>query len=319
MFQGVALALTGGVVAHQTWRHPRLRRRVERSTVAILRCADYSLAPKVVDDGLRLLAPAVRGKRVLLKPNLVEYSPRASINTHPMVIASAADSLYRLGAAAVIVADGPGHVRDADQLLHECGLAAQLAAVGRVRFVDLNFDSVRRIPLAGFTSLGELWLPETVLGADVVISMPKVKTHHWTGVTLSLKNLFGIVPGGVYGWPKNVLHWQGIENSIVELAAAVSIHYVIADGIEAMEGNGPLHGSSRHLGCLVFADDPVAADATCCRMMCIPPERVRHVALASPLGCLDAEDIDECGEDLDSLRKCFERPPWKVERAEHNP
>lgn len=306
MLQGAALALTGGAAAHQLSRRPRLRRQVERSTVAILRCSDYSLAPKVVDDGLRLLSPTVRGKRVLLKPNLVEYSTRASINTHPMVIASAADSLYHLGAAEVIVAEGPGHLRDTDQLLHECGLAAQLAAVGRVRFVDLNFDSVRRVSLAGFTALRELWLPETVLGADVVISMPKVKTHHWTGVTLSLKNLFGIVPGSVYGWPKNILHWQGIDNSIVDLAAAVPVHYVIADGVEAMEGNGPLHGQSRHLGCLVFANDPIAADATCCRLMCIAPERVRHVSMASPLGRLAPGHIDELGESLDSMRQLFQ-------------
>jgi hypothetical protein len=63
-------------------------------------------------------------------------------------------------------------------------------------------DSVARVPLTtGITSLKELWLP-TTLSADFVISMPKVKTHHWSGVTLSLKNLFGVVPASVYGWPK---------------------------------------------------------------------------------------------------------------------
>ena len=86
--------------------------------------------------------------------------------------------------------------------------------------------------------------------------MPKIKTHHWAGVTLSLKNLFGVVPGSIYGWPKNVLHWQGIDNSIVELAAAIPIHFVIADGIEAMEGNGPLDGSIKHLDYLCFRTIP---------------------------------------------------------------
>jgi uncharacterized protein (DUF362 family) len=167
-----------------------------------------------------------------------------------------------------------------------------------------------RVPLrTGFTQLDELWLPHSVLAADVLISMPKIKTHHWVGVTLSLKNLFGIVPGSIYGWPKNILHWEGIDNSIVELAAAVPIHFVIADGIDTMEGNGPLHGPLKHLGCLVFADDPVAADATCCRLMGIDPSRVSHLDLASPLGNLDVADIDQRGETISVVRQQFNLLP----------
>jgi uncharacterized protein (DUF362 family) len=280
------------------------------SHVAIIRCTRYELVHRAVEDGFGLLAPCVRGKRVLLKPNLVEYSPAAPINTHPMLIASVIDALYRRGAASVVVADGPGHVRDTDQLLYESGLQAQLDAVGRTEFVDLNFDSLVRVaPVTSLTQLRELWLPETVLSAEVVISMPKIKTHHWAGVTLSLKNLFGVVPGSVYGWPKNVLHWQGINNSVVELAATVPIQFVIADGIEAMEGNGPLHGPMKRLGCLVFADDPVAADATCCRLMGINPVRVGHLGIASPLGNLDARGIEQRAESIPSVWQGFELLP----------
>ena len=280
------------------------------SHVAIIKCDRYELVSRAVANGFRLIRPPVVGKRVLLKPNLVEYSPAAPINTHPMLIAAVIDELYRIGAATVVVADGPGHVRDTDLLLHESGLQAQLDAVGRARFVDLNFDSVVRAPTkTGLTQLRELWLPETVVSADIVISMPKVKTHHWAGVTLSLKNLFGVVPGAVYGWPKNVLHWEGIENSIVELAAAVPIHYVIADAVEAMEGNGPLHGSMKPLGCILFANDPVAADAISCRLMGIEPARVRHLAMASPLGNLDVSKIEHHGERLEYLMRPFDLLP----------
>ncbi|MBN9659274.1 MAG: DUF362 domain-containing protein [Acidobacteria bacterium] len=264
----------------------------------------------MIDDGLRLLAPDMRGKRVLLKPNLVEYTPGAAINTHPMLIAAVIETLRRLGAASVVVAEGPGHIRDTELLLEESGLQSQLDAVGKIAFVDLNFDPVAPLPLTtGITNLKELWLPKTLLSADVVISMPKIKTHHWAGVTLSLKNLFGVVPGSVYGWPKNILHWQGIGNSIVELAAAIPIHLVIADGIDAMEGNGPLHGPTRHLGCVVFADDPVAADATCCRLMGIDPQLVPHLRTAAPLGNLNAGNIEQRGERIDSLRQAFDLMP----------
>jgi uncharacterized protein (DUF362 family) len=254
--------------------------------------------------------PSVYGKRVLLKPNLVEYSPAAPINTHPMLIASVIDALYRLGAASVIVAEGPGNIRDTDLLLDESGLRAQLEILKRAKFVDLNFDSVTRVvPGTGLTQLEEIWIPTTVQSADIVISMPKIKTHHWAGVTLSLKNSFGILPGSIYGWPKNILHWQGIDNSIVELAVSVPIHFVIADGIEAMEGNGPLHGPMRRLGCLVFADDPVAADATCCRLMGIDPNRVRYLQMASPLGNLDTTHIEQRGEAVEGVAQQFELLP----------
>ena len=97
------------------------------------------------------------------------------------------------------------------------------------------------------------WLPRTALSADLVVSMPKVKTHHWAGVTLSLKNMFGVIPGVKYGWPKNVLHWQDIERSILDICATVRPDLVIANGIVAMEGNGPLHGRPRALNKLVLA------------------------------------------------------------------
>ena len=307
---GAALAATAGLAADPFRRGRIPSRRPSLSRVAIVRCEHYDHVSRAVADGFRLLSPALRGKRGLLKPNLVEYSPAAPVNTHPALIAAVVDALYTLDAASVVVAEGPGHVRDTDLLLSESGLRSQLDAVGRAPFVDLNFDSVvRKPPATGLTGLRELWLPETALAADILISMPKIKTHHWAGVTLSLKNLFGVLPGSIYGWPKNVLHWQGLDNSIVELAASVPIHFVIADGVEAMEGNGPLHGRMKPLGCLVFADDPVAADAACCRLMGVDPRRVRHLQLASPLGNLDPARIEQRGESLKRMRREFEPPP----------
>ena len=134
---------------------------------------------------------------------------------------------------------------------------------------------------ANYTGLDHLWLPRTVLASDFVVSMPKIKTHHWAGVTLSMKNMFGIVPGTKYGWPKNVLHWKGIHRSILDICATAPIHFVIADGVIAMEGNGPLHGTHRHLGKIVLADDPVAADFVCAQLMGLNPSLVWHLDRAS--------------------------------------
>ncbi|MFN8941264.1 MAG: DUF362 domain-containing protein, partial [Acidobacteriota bacterium] len=168
---GLALAGTSALAIQQSLRDRVPGKPRPPSRVAVLRCESYDKAYQVVWDGLKLLAPTVRGKSVLLKPNLVEYSATAPINTHPTIIAAAVDSLYRLGAATVTVGEGPGHARDTELLLEECGLRSALREVGRTRFVDLNYDEVHRVKTTTrLTSLSELWLPRTVLAADVLIS-----------------------------------------------------------------------------------------------------------------------------------------------------
>lgn len=257
-------------------------RRPLRSRVAIVSADEYS--ERLVD----LLVPALQdfhlplsGKSVLLKPNLVEYIEGVEVNTKPVLVGAAAEAFLKLGAKSVVVGEGPGHQRDTYLVLAECGLADQLHGQ-RISFVDLNRDELVKVPTrATYTGMEHLWLPRTVLEADFVVSMPKIKTHHWAGVTLSMKNMFGVVPGAKYGWPKNVLHWKGIHRSILDICATVPIHFVIADGIVAMEGNGPLHGTDRKLGKLVLADDPVAADFICARLMGLDPLRVWHLDRAA--------------------------------------
>jgi uncharacterized protein (DUF362 family) len=253
-------------------------RRAARSHVAVLSATEYS--EHVADSlmrAMRLFKINLCGKSVLLKPNLVEYIPGVEVNTNPILVGAAAETFLRLGAKRVVVGEGPGHQRDTCLVLVESGLDAQLRSQ-HIRFVDLNRDELMKVPTgANFTGLDHLWLPRTVLASDFIVSMPKIKTHHWAGVTLSMKNMFGVVPGVRYGWPKNLLHWKGIHRCILDICATVPIHFVIADGIVAMEGNGPLHGAHRRLGKIVLSDDPVAADFTCARLMGFHPERIWHV------------------------------------------
>jgi len=275
-------------------------RRPRRSRVAILRVENYSQTlGETLFAGLRLFPLDVRGKNVVLKPNLVDYIAGNAINTHPLLVAAAAESFRRLGAKRVVVAEGPGHQRDTQLVLSQSGYAQSLRD-NRIRFIDLNRDELIRVDLrASYTRMKHLWLPKTVLQADFLVSMPKVKAHHWSGVTLSMKNMFGVVPGSRYGWPKNILHWNGIQQSILDICATVPVHFVIADAIMAMEGNGPLNGTPRPLWSLVLADDPVAADATCARLMGLEPSRIVHIHEASKfLGNSSASLIDEAGESL---------------------
>ena len=279
--------------------------------IAILHAQQYSeQLNQILPEGLRLFPINVRGKTVVLKPNLVDYIPGNAINTHPLLVLAAARSFRRLGAKSVLVAEGPGHQRDTKLVLSQSGYEQSLRDE-KIRFVDLNRDELIRTPLrASYTGMKDLWLPRTVLEADFLVSMPKIKAHHWSGVTLSMKNMFGVVPGARYGWPKNILHWKGIQESILDLCATVPVHFVIADGIVAMEGNGPLNGTPRALGKIVLADDPVAADATCARLMGFHPDRIIHIREGSRfLGNASTALIDQVGEIVNPPTKPFQVVP----------
>jgi len=277
------------------------------SRVAIVRSGTYNgRLEALLFEALGEFDLPVAGKKVLLKPNFVEPDPQGVINTHPAVVGAARQVFLRLGAASVRVGDGPGHERDAEAIVETIRLREFLGPLPKF-FVDLNLDEVRAVTLRTRASkLKTLYLPRTVLEADFIVSMPKLKTHHWVGATLSLKNMFGIVPGCCYGWPKNVLHWAGITPSILDLNSTVRPDFAIVDGIIGMEGNGPIQGTAKASGVLVLGDDPVAVDATCARVMGLAPERIDYLAKAGTLlGHVQPEKIRQLGESVESARTPF--------------
>jgi uncharacterized protein (DUF362 family) len=300
---GVALGAAGVRILDrpgQPWDHSAFP-PPGRARVAVLKATAYDgRLEDIVLEGLRAVGADLAGRSVLLKPNLVEYDPSTAINTDPRLVAATVLAARRLGAGSVVVAEGPGHRRDLEYVVTASGLLEALRAV-EAPFVDLNTAPiVRRALRSSFTRLGELWLPAPVAEADVVVSMPKMKTHHWAGATLSLKNCFGCVPGRVYGWPKNVLHWAGLNEAIVDVAAAVRPHVQVVDGIVGMQGNGPIQGTPVNAGVLVFGTDPVATDATAARLMGLDPERVVSISQAGRfLGQADPARISQVGEPVD--------------------
>jgi len=311
-FLGGALAAGAASVGHGCTDAPRWERSAvrqpSRSRVAILPASAYdSGLVEIVMRGLRLFELPLAGKRVVLKPNFVEHDPAGVVNTHPALVAAAIEAFRHAGARQVVVAEGPGHYRDTEHLLTATGLHAVLRE-HRTRYVDLNNDDVRALRVGShYTGLGHFYLPQTLLDADLLVSMPKLKTHHWAGVTLSLKNMFGCIPGAIYGWPKNVLHWAGIHESIVDINSTLPVpRFSIVDGIVGMEGNGPIQGDARRCGALVFGDDPVAVDATAARLMTIDPRQIKYLAQTGRfLGNVAEERIDQAGEPIDRLRQDF--------------
>jgi len=250
--------------------------------VAILRAPSYTAdLSGLLVRGAAACGLNVRGKRVLLKPNLVEFSRGAAIHTQVEVLAAAVELCERLGAREILIGEGPGHRRDALFLAEEAGYRAAIRSFD-ARFVDLNRDDVARVE--PFADTGGIYLPRAALAADVVISIARMKTHHWAGATLSMKNLFGVVPGAVYGWPKNHLHQVGIGRAVAELYRIFPRSFALVDGIVGMEGNGPIQGRPKPCGVLVMGGDLAAVDATCCRIMGIDPDKIEYLRLAASLG-----------------------------------
>lgn len=265
---------------------------------------------QTIHDGLAAVGfdfAWVRGRRVLLKPNLVE--PLRSIpqmTTHPAVLLAAAEVFRRAG-ARVTVGEGSGNLRDSDLILAESRMDEALAGE-KLAYADLNYSEVRSVRNAGRTSrLTEWFFPCEALEADLVVSLPKLKTHHWAGFTASMKNLFGLLPGVVYGWPKNILHHVGIAQTIVDVAASAPRCIAIVDAILCMEGDGPIRGTPKPLGLLAVGQNLTALDATLARIIGLEPSRVPYLALASSrLGPIADRDIIQRGHSWQELATPFE-------------
>lgn len=247
MLVGGSLA-AAGVVGYPLIK--RVSRR--RATVFIARHQRYdgSLV-RTIRDGL--LASGVTknvlaGKRVVLKPNLVEPTRAAPhMTTHPAMILATAEVLRGFG-AHVVVGEGPGHVRDTEMALVESGLQEALDSTG-LKFADLNYEEVQWVENRGRASrLAGFYFPQSIVEADLIVSMPKIKTHHWVGVTAAMKNLYGTIPGIKYGWPKNVLHHAGIPETVFDINASLPKVITVVDGIQCMEGDGPIMGSPNRWG-----------------------------------------------------------------------
>ena len=305
-----AAALAGGLprAAQQASPGPLLR-------VALVPCPDYG--PETLAAALRTgwqssRPPDVRGKRVVVKPNMVDVSPDRPIHTDPRLIEALVAHLADLGAREIVLAEGTSHNRDAEDLFRRAGYEA-LARRRGVRLVDLNYDDLSPVKCVNpkATLLREIALPRTIGEADVLISVPKLKTHKLAGITLSLKNMFGILPGMVYGWPKNTLHWNGIPLSICEINGTIRTHYTVVDGVVGMEGHGPIMGTARKAGVLVMGDNALAVDATAARVMGVDPARVDYLAMAHKLrlGSLRPADIQVGGAAVDRLRTDFALDP----------
>jgi uncharacterized protein (DUF362 family) len=283
----------------------------ERASVFIARNQSYDGdLVQTIRDGLLAAGfdpQAIRDRRVLLKPNLVEPTRDCPhMTTHPAMILAAAE-VFRRWEADVVVGEGPGHVRDTDMALAESGVGEMLDG-DKLPFADLNYEEVAWTANRGRAcKLDGFYFPRSVAEADLIVSLPKMKTHHWVGVTAAMKNLYGCIPGVKYGWPKNVLHHNGIPQTVFDINASLPKTIAIVDGIECMEGDGPIMGTMKPMGLVAISLNPAAVDATICRIMDVDPWQVPYLSLAANrLGPIDENLIEQRGEPWRPLQSPFE-------------
>ena len=167
------------------------------------------------------------------------------MTTHPAVVVAAAEVFRRWGAHGRRRRSAGPRARHANGAVRVGHRARRWKTAG-VEFADLNYEDVAWAPNAGRASpLEGFYFPRSVAEADLIVSLPKLKTHHWVGMTAAMKNLYGVLPGIKYGWPKNVLHHAGIPQTVFDINASLPHTIAIVDGITCMEGDGPILGSPR--------------------------------------------------------------------------
>jgi uncharacterized protein (DUF362 family) len=267
---------------------------------------DISSAIKSGFRELNVLENEIKGKRILLKVNIVE--PRRGtdhIVTHPLVIRGAIEAFKTWGAREVIVSEGSGHCRDTYRILEESGMV-EILREDRIPFIDLNYQPSYSVPnQRKITNLASFTFPKILKEVDWIVSMPKMKTHHWAGVTLSMKNMFGVMPGMFYGWPKNILHVAGIDGCIVDINTTLRPHFAIIDGIIGMEGDGPIMGVARQAGLLVMGRNLLSVDATAARVMGVNPAKIKYMANSRSIGQIRERQIYQRGEKVLDTRTDF--------------
>lgn len=256
------------------------------------------------------------GATVIIKPNLVApMAPERGATTDPRVCRSLADQVRELGGRAII-AESSAIGGDTEEAIKVCGYA-DLRARG-YEVIDLKKEKLVTVPVPRGTVLKELRLPEVVVRADAVISVPKMKTHDQALATLAIKNMKGLLPDTL----KKQFHTTfGVFRAVAELATVVTPRLSVVDGIIAQEGLGPVFGSPVSMGLLVAGRDPVAVDTVAGLIMGIEPSGMETTTYAAELGLgvMDMNRITVVGTPVDAVKRRFKLASEALDETLHLP
>lgn len=284
---------------------------MDQPTVALIACADYDQA--AIDSAVRravdllggMAAFVQPGQRVLLKPNIVRaMEPELAATTHPTIVSAVARLVREAGGTPLIVESpgGPANTAWVRNAFRKSGIAQAAAEAG----AELNEDlTATQVPHPEGQLLRRLDLLQVATQGDVIINLPKLKTHNLTGLTLGIKNLFGLVPGAIkIGYHSKLHDREQFTQALVDLYTYLRPALTIMDAVVGMEGNGPTGGTPRTIGAVVASADTLAGDTVAAALVGLDPLRVLTTAVAAERGLCTGrlEDVRLVGDDLAALR-----------------
>jgi uncharacterized protein (DUF362 family)/NAD-dependent dihydropyrimidine dehydrogenase PreA subunit len=279
--------------------------------------ATYDTVREAVERAFSLFPIKIEGKKVLIKPNVLRASKAAeAIVTHPALLRAVVEKVESMAPASLVVGDNPGlfNYGANEESFRSTGL---MAAAGRY-YCNIGTDAVSMDFNPDF--MPTVSVSKAVSEADVLISLPKFKTHGLTIVTGAIKNSYGYLPGA----QKAILHRiagspQRFNDLIVDVFRLRVPDLFIMDAVVGMEGNGPASPDLREIGRVLAADNAVALDTVVSTMMGCDPGGLRFLqtAKAAGLGEPDLAAIELIG---DLIRVAdFKLPPLGGEAIQKNP
>ncbi len=233
---------------------------------------------------------SVAGRRVLIKPNMLSaYPPSMGVTTHPAFVA-AAGTIFKEAGAEVSVGDSPNGVNVPGRVWELTGIERACRDAGL---------AVTGFEAAGGREVDGRMISCAAFDADLIVNLPKFKTHGLTIMTLAVKNMFGCVNGmqksGVHrDFPDN----RSFSREIVKIAEALRPALTIIDGIVAMEGDGPAAGHLTELGLIVAGQDMHKVDEACCEIIGLDPGDLETLDEARALGFWEPGGIERVGDDV---------------------
>jgi uncharacterized protein (DUF362 family)/NAD-dependent dihydropyrimidine dehydrogenase PreA subunit len=284
------------------------------SKVVLVRCENYlpENVQAAVNKGFDLLGGvqqfAAKDEQIVLKPNILSgESPEKNISPHPEVFRAIA-KIFKVAGAQLSFGDSPGF--GSPEANAKRGGFSAVAEEEGVAWAD--FTNARELPFPDGRVLKKFSIAEGVCQSDGLISISKFKTHALTRITGAIKNQFGCIPGPRKAEFHSVMPTASLfSQMLVELNRLLKPRLFIMDGIIAMEGNGPRNGSPKPMNVLLFSTDPVALDATVCRLIDLDPELVETVVFGEEFGLGTYKEIEYVGDPVES----FISSDFKVNRS----
>lgn len=293
-----------------------------KTAVAVTRCPDYDdeRVREAVRKAIGLiggLADVIKpGDKVLLKANMLAPSdPEAAVTTHPAIVRAVIGAVKDAGGIPV-VADSPGYFYAGGKCraLTMCGLkeVADELEVESTQFEAMENGFVET-DVPGGVYLNRIYAARLALEADVIITLPKLKTHASTWYTGAVKNLFGAVATKTRKQAHKLATYERFSGSVVDIYSVLKPGLAIMDAVVGMEGEGPRHGKPRKAGLILASKDPVALDAVASKIIGYDPMEIATTREASArgLGNGNLDDIDVLGERIADVALDFDKPSGK--------